>query len=447
MASTMRGIAFGAMAGAAALFAAAPAHAREVDVSGQLYASGSVTVSWHGDPARGCEAAGLCAYSGSVALRPDFGAYDFLLSGRRLFGSFSNLDLVSSPPVVRVKRTEAGSEDGACVDVPSSYSLDVTATSAGRGLAHIGLAAPGLSAGRCAGPYLSGLLARLPRRTLSLARLARGSTLLDLSGSASLATGRFSGAVRSTLRVRFGSSSGGGFSQTVSRPPTPRRPRVRVVHMHAVYRVTRFAGTLSTSFGALAGAPCADLDACGVTGSSRWDVASRQATLEIDADARARRTDHGLRGALAAISRGPAFVFGAADLGRAFGTTTADVARSGATACHDTASAASPSVIAGNEAGRRLTFALGGEESFPPSVDLLRTGCPGPRDEDVLGLRAAAAGSIPIAALGQGSFDVRMLGSGRFEANGYSGTRSADFALRLRRISVRVAYGRAREIG
>jgi hypothetical protein len=65
----------------------------------------------------------------------------------------------------------------------------------------------------------------------------------------------------------------------------------------------------------------------------------------------------------------------------------------------------------------------------------------------VLGTRAAAAGSIPISALGQGALDVRMRGSGRFRGNGYSGARSADLGLGLRRISVRVKYRRARGIG
>src|SRR4051794_1815341 len=98
MASTMRGIALGAMVGAAALFAVAPAHAREVELSGDLFGSGGITISWHGDPARGCAAAGLCGYSGSVNVRPDDGQYDFTLAGGRLRDSYSFLDVYSRRP-------------------------------------------------------------------------------------------------------------------------------------------------------------------------------------------------------------------------------------------------------------------------------------------------------------------------------------------------------------
>jgi len=103
--------------------------------------------------------------------------------------------------------------------------------------------------------------------------------------------------------------------------------------------------------------------------------------------------------------------------------------------------------VAGDGPARRLSFEFGGEDTYPSDVDLLRTGCPGPRDEDVLGLRNPAAGSVPLAALGRSSIDVRMRGSGHFRAAGYSGTRSADVALGLRRLSLRAVYRRARGIG
>jgi hypothetical protein len=57
---------------AAALAAIAPpvADARAQQVDTALRVSGAVTISWHGDRARGCERAGLCAYRGSLSLRP-----------------------------------------------------------------------------------------------------------------------------------------------------------------------------------------------------------------------------------------------------------------------------------------------------------------------------------------------------------------------------------------
>jgi hypothetical protein len=222
---------------------------------------------------------------------------------------------------------------------------------------------------------------------------------------------------------------------------------VRVVHLHARYRVTRLDGSLSTSFGALTEPPCADLDACGVSGTSRWAMSSSRGTVAIEAFARARRSDHGVRGALAAIRRGGAIAYGDGDLSGNPGTTTADVSRSGGARCHDTAGVSSPGVSATDVASARLRFELGGEDAYPSSADLVRTGCPGPRDEDVIGVHDIAAGSVPLGVLAQRSFGVHMTGGARFASHGYSGTRSADFALDLRRVSVHAVYRRARELG
>jgi hypothetical protein len=139
-------------------------------------------------------------------------------------------------------------------------------------------------------------------------------------------------------------------------------------------------------------------------------------------------------------------VFGEGDLSRNLGAITANVNRAGGATCQDTASAGSPGVAVLNEPAQRLTFELGGEDAFPSIVDIVRTGCPGPRDEDVLGRGAPAVGSVSLAAFGQGSIAARMRGSGQFSANGYSGTRSADLTLELKRVSIRAAYRRARGI-
>ena len=66
----MRGISLGAIAATGALLAAAPANAHTTELLGDISATGGVTVTWHGDPARRCAAAGLCGYSGSAGLQP-----------------------------------------------------------------------------------------------------------------------------------------------------------------------------------------------------------------------------------------------------------------------------------------------------------------------------------------------------------------------------------------
>ena len=437
----MRGIRRGAMAAAAALLAiASPAHARELEVAGGLAPSGGITISWHGDPARGCAAAGLCGYSGSVLVRPDDGEYDFTVRGGRLREGYSFLDVFSKRPVVRVTRTEGGSAAGACVDVPAGAAIDMTSARAGRDRLRLGIDSEGISVGRCAGPELRKLLARLPRRTRSLSRITAGRARpADFSAEVPFSEGRFSGTIRSTLRIRFAKGARAPV-ETFGGGPSGHSRLVRIVDVRAVYRVTGFAGSFTTSFAPLTDPPCAELDACGVAGSSTWSVDSAQGTVVVHARARARRGDRGVSGGLAAVRRGPASVAGEGDLARNLGTTTADVRRSGGTPCHDTASTAAPGVAVFNDPARLLTFELDGEEAPPPPADLLRTGCPGPLDEDVLGLDPAAVGSVPLDALGKSAITVRMTGSHRFSTKGYGGTSSLDFDLGLRRASVRATY-------
>jgi hypothetical protein len=447
MEGTMRGIALAAAtAGAALLLAAAqPASAYNSDVSGDLGVTGAVTITWHGDPARGCAAAGLCGYSGSLTVRPDSGEYDFTVAGGRLREGYVFLDVYSPRAIVRVKRTEGGSEAGGCVDVVSGAGFDMYPTRAGRRRVRLALASEGLSSGRCAGPPLNGLLKMLPRRTRSLASLTDHRALLDFSGDAPFSKSRFSGTIRSTLRMRFGKGrvtppdTGGG-------RPRDRRPRVRIADLHAVYRVARYAGSLSTSFGSLSDPPCADFDACGLSGSTRWSIDSAKARVSIDALARTRRSDHGASGVLAAVRRGPANVYGEGNLTSNFGTVRADMTRSGGSGCHDTASAASPGVALYTEPSKRLTFELDGEDAYPSPDSLVRTGCPGPRDEDVLGLDPTAFGTVPIGALGKRVITVRMRDSRPFSKAGFDGHYSADLTLRLERVSLDARYRRARGI-
>lgn len=445
----MRGIRLGAMAAAGALLlAAAPAGARQVEVAGSLAPKGVVTIAWHGDPARGCAAAGLCGYSGSVTMLANDGYYDFTLAGRRLLDSYAFIESYDRQPIVRVKRTEAGAEGGACVDTLSGTAIDLNTARAGRNRLRLSLDEEGISPGRCAGPELAGLLTKLPHRTRALSRIVAGrARVADFSGDVAFSQGRFAGTIHSTLRVGFRKGDAGTFESRPPRAPGGRR-LIRVADVHAVYRVASLTGGISTSFGGLTDPPCADLDACGLSGSSSWAVSSAHGSFAFEAVARARRGDRGLRGALAAVRRGPASVYGEADLSRNLGTTTADLRRAdGGAGCHDTASASSPGVAAYNEPATRLTFEFAGEDAFPSRTDLVRTGCPGPREDDVLGLGAPAAGSVSMKVFGRKTMKARMRGSGRYERKAYAGTQSTDLTLGLRLVSIHASYRRARGIG
>jgi hypothetical protein len=344
-------------------------------------------------------------------------------------------------------RRPGATDDGSCLDLNRIDELSIAGTSAGVGRARIGIDALPLTTGRCAGPNLSRALARLPRRSVSLSRLGREPVVADLSGTASYVSGRFAGTVTSTLRLRLGReergnlSGGGGLIGGPGHRPR-RKVRVRVVHFHAVYRVTRFRGNLSASFGGLAGPPCAQLDACGVAGTAGWAIRAPGGNLVVEGDSLARKSDHGFRGALAAVTRThDAF----AEFRRPgfFGTTTADVTRPDDVPCHDTARVLSPG-LAADVGARRLFVGVGGPDTQPAGADLLRAGCPGPRDADVLDGPGLARGSVPLSLLANRRFGLALTGSGRFDASGYAGSRSARFHITLKRRSARVAYRHVR---
>jgi hypothetical protein len=442
----MRGISLGALAVTAALLApAASAGAHTTELQGDMSATGAVTVTWHGDPARGCAAAGLCGYSGSVGIQSVDGGYDFILAGgRRLRDGYGYLDTASSP-IVRVKRAE-GTQEGGCVDTPPGFTLDLTTARAGANRTRLGLDAEGLSSGRCAGPGIRRVVALLPRRALSLSRLKRAPQAVDMSGEVPFKSGHFSGVVRSTLRLRLARPGAGGTDIIYPhrRPPRDHRKRVRVVHLHAVYRVQRFAGTLTASFGGLADPGCTDFDACGLTGSSSWSLDSGRGAFVFDVYTRARRSDRGLRGALRAIGRGRALVEGDGDPGRVFGHTVVDLTRPDGAPCHDTARVSPPGVSAYSVRAGRVHLEFGGDANVLAGGELLRTECPGPRDEDILGPDVIATGSMPAAFLARRSITARLRDRRAFKGHGYSGTENAGFTVGLRRVSARAKYLRVR---
>jgi hypothetical protein len=431
----------GATVAAAVLSAAAPALARE-SLSGfaPLSATGAISISWHGDPARGCAAAGLCGYRGSLSVRPSEGQLQFY-AGRRGFHEAFGYTNVDSPPVIRVQR---GSE-GACVDLASTTEVEVFVRRVAPGRVRVGLANYELGPGRCAGPSLEYVVERLPKRTLPLRLLRHGRTAIALPGRRRFADGRFSGTVESTLRLRVGRVRAQRLPETGDHP-RPRRSgrRARIAEVRARYRVTGLSGKLTTSFGGLAAPFCTNLDACGVTGSSSWAILSAGGTVLVEGGALARPGDRGLSGALAAISRRKGRLRGvvATDgrLRHALGATTATVRRPGGPDCRDAHSAQAPD-FSTSVAHSRIVLELGGEGGYTLGGDLVRTGCPGPRQSEVLRDGGVAHGSLPLSALRRRSLEVPLRSPvRRFRDLAYSGARRAHFTVGLRRVALRVRY-------
>src|SRR4051794_15492694 len=72
----------GTIAATALAAMAPPASAATGGLSMSVRLSGAVVAVWHGDPARGCAAAGVCDVSGSATYRPGFqGSLDVSRAG------------------------------------------------------------------------------------------------------------------------------------------------------------------------------------------------------------------------------------------------------------------------------------------------------------------------------------------------------------------------------
>jgi hypothetical protein len=434
------------MGAAVVLAAAAPADARETGFDTRLRATGSLTITWHGDPARGCAAAGLCGHRGSVRAGPGtYGQFSVFRSGNRItqvYGSFSLAD----PPVIRVLREEQDGTRSACLDASPETEMSLTAVPGRQGRVRLGLDPAALGGGRCAGPDLAGLVSRLPRRAVSISRLRSAATIVDLSGRVPFSSGRFSGTVTSTVRLHMGPAlriESIGQPEPRDSGPAPRGRVVRLAQLHAVYRVIGLRGKLAAAFGGLDSPLCERLDACGVVGSTSWAILSGGGTVRLDAQAFVRRSDRGVRGAIAAIDRGQALVSTYGSFRHAIGTATSDVTRPDGTACHDTAPIAAPD-LAGTLEARRFPLVLGSEDIYPSPPDLLLTGCPGPTQADILRNRPLASASLPATVLARRRVAVRLTADGSFRRVAWAGTWRGGFSLELRRVGLRVRYERVR---
>jgi hypothetical protein len=83
---------------------------------------------------------------------------------------------------------------------------------------------------------------------------------------------------------------------------------------------------------------------------------------------------------------------------------------------------------------------FGGYDAIPSNADLVRAGCPGPRDGDVLDNFELGAGSVPASRLTRPSFKLSIDGGRRFRRSAFSGSSTTRFTVALRRRSVHVRY-------
>lgn len=409
----MRRLAGGLLVVAVLVVLIAPASAAAADES--LVASGTVTYSWHGDPSRGCAAAGLCDVQGVLIINPH-GSADAQSEGGRTF-----IDLNAAGATVRVL-----TGGGECIDSPEGDGGPTVTVGRGGHGRLVGRIQPPLSSGRCAGPVaqdLSGL-------TLPVRKTGGKHAMYDLRATLPLVSGPFSGTLVSTLVLRPGAGqeeSSSGSSRPVPRPPLH---KVLVERVTLRYAVTPLAGGLEIPFSGEPDAFCTALDSCGATGTLVLSAGGPVTAVTLAASRTVRRRI-GARGALADLRRGrlgsPSGFGKVSSLNVAEMFSSADISRCDASAEGPGAGLSfggEPGTAARGSATQVTLFAYGGE--------YLRTYCPGPSTADVIGeFQRLGRASVTVAQLLAPHSDLRLTDPGSFSGTGYVGMRTEEIGFSL----------------
>src|SRR5207302_1009496 len=239
--------------------------------------SGSVVATWHGDPARGCAAAGVCSASGSATYRPGF---DGMLRVAKNSVGFAGSE-ASEPPIVRV-RQGAPNAPIACADVLESIFSPLSFAYLGDEL-QVSLEALDLSAGRCAGPRTLDLSHAFPQGKVKTAGLERTGHTIDLAARTRFAAGPFSGDVFSTVRVALGRARSvqANISPDILRLPRSPGGERRYWVLDLEYRIAGAAGTLVTDFRGVSDPACQALGSCGTSGTSTYSLNGVSGRIDV----------------------------------------------------------------------------------------------------------------------------------------------------------------------
>lgn len=387
-----------------------------------LDGSGAITYVWHGDPSRGCAAAGLCGISGSLILRADTFSDAFSFSPR---SAAIGLDI---PPVVRVQRVAATGSPGDCTEAAGSDgSLGLRVTR--RRNVWSAVLEPPISSGHCAGPTSSDLARiELPVRTTG----GRYATY-DLRGTRRFVAGPLSGTVVSTMIFRPDRSTrtsvetgGGGF------PPLHRR---LVEHVALRYRLTSPQSTLATSFHSASSSTCWIYDSCALSGSLSLSLPSLNVVFEVGAARVVKRRVSSAQ-ALADFKAGRLHLNGG---GTAQGSQLSlnvveTLRRNGVGACRDSSRSPGTYLFGTPRRGGQLELQL----VDPNEMPLLRTRCPGPFAADVIAGRHGiiASGQLSHGDLTSPHSSPGLSWTGGFSGPVFDGSRSGALTLSLSLVKV-----------
>jgi len=400
-----------------------------------LNPSGTLTFSWQGDPARGCQAAGVCAVAGSLEVIPAD------QSGATESPPQRDIQIEDDGAVVRV--TDPGStpnQPRICTQLtPVSMFLTIKRRRSG-GLHALAQWFSVPSSGDCAGP----LATALDAFTLPARRLPGRREAYDLSGVQRFGSGPYTVTIKSTIRARrpaaTGSGGPGGLDLSSSSSgsfPGPNPHKGLVEHVSIVYRITGSSGTFTTAFVGRPDPFCVPLDACGASGVIADAISSRPSPLEFDAQrVVSRRASR--RKALVDLRSGRLALF---DTGAPLvNVLSVNFRWPDGSACTNRLRQLNAVTLNATVARHKtLRFIL----ATDPVEDPLRSVCPGPAGADVLGPSATLAGvSVPLRELGRRSLRIKLSGHGRFVARSYTGSHSGAVTLGLRLVRVRAGTKR-----
>lgn len=412
---------------AAALVPTGPASAAKVRTvkNESIIATGSLTYTWSGDPARGCAAVGVCGIHGELILRPQ-------TSGQNVAPGLGPVSVFLDPSsAARVVRKEGGAVVGECVDLPASSFDMLFFTLPRRGAKTSATIQSPPSSGRCAGPTGADL-ARVSVRVRRTGRLS-----FDLTGTRSFTAGPFSGTLVSTVRLApapasFGAEGSSSVGSSGPGGPTAARPLLEFVQLR--YRVSPAPSGIETRFSGASPPGCQILDACATSGSLAFSIQpTRTLTVigERQVHSRLSREQvlNDVRQGRLSLST---YVVMAGRVSETFNW-------SDGSSCRDTVT--TPSLILSDgfagapTAGRTIPVTLianGG-----PGSNVFRTRCPGPDDADLFGAntnggpQTYARGSVTTAQLLAKQSVVMLSEPGAFNGLGYVGSRSGAVALNL----------------
>ena len=391
-----------------------------------IYVQGDLVVSFHGDPAGGCAASGLCAYSGTVVVRPgtgDISVLTYLQRGRihHLVSVALGLGQTTRYTTsARVQRSVPGELAVTCADASAApFGEGASSVTAGRSVTIGVLDASGsLLATRCAGPTDADLAGSAPAATIPLARLLHGRTVLDLSGTRTFATHGFAGTLTSTLTMQLGrpqpQPGNGGL------PPGAKTQLTRTVIEHL--SLVQVRGQLSAAVAAT-GNPivCGLLDSCGASGTLTLDNTPHQVSAEVIAAAPASRPYRDFLTALGLSRSGRARGIAVTMIVGWRADVLATVSQAGQT-CTDAAPTGGVSLAFGAGVGR-----------FAAVVGPWRTRCPGPALGSPTPLLTGAFNSSELA---RRQFTLTARATGSVADDGYLTIPRGSLSIVLRRGTV-----------